>query len=60
MNAIRFRRVGAVIFAIASVAWLVETLNEHDGTMSEVAVGALLVVLAAGWLGWEFSGKTSS
>ena len=60
MSSTRFRRVGAVIFIIASFAWLIETIAEHNGTTVEISVGALLVALGAGWLLWEFLGKTSS
>lgn len=56
MNSIRFLRAGAVIFTIASLAWLIETVAEHNGTTVEISVGALLVTLGAGWLLWEFLG----
>lgn len=60
MSSTRFRRVGAVIFTIASLAWLIETIAEHNGTTVEISVGALLVALGAGWLLWEFLGETPS
>ena len=60
MNSTRFRRVAAVIFTIASLAWLIETVAEHNGTTVEISVGALLVALGVGWLLWEFLGAYPS
>ena len=60
MSSTRFRRIGAFIFTIAIFAWLIETIAEHNGTTVEISVGALLVALGAGWLLWEFLGKTPS
>lgn len=57
MSTLLFRRIGAVTFTIASIAWLMETIAEHDGTFVEILVGALLVALGAGWLLCEFGGR---
>lgn len=57
MSAVLFRRIVAVTFTIASIGWLMETIAEHDGTLLELLVGALLVALGAGWLLCEFGGR---
>lgn len=59
MSTVQFRRVGAVTFTIAAIAWLMETIAEHDGTIIEILVGTLLVALGAGWLLCEFRDRLS-
>ena len=54
MTARTFQRVMEVIFAIASIGFLLETLTEKNSPSVEIFLAAVMVVAAAAWLGWEY------
>lgn len=57
MTARTIHRVLQVIFAIASIGFLLETLAEKDGPSVEIFLAAAMVVAAAAWLGWGYLAK---
>jgi hypothetical protein len=50
MTATQVRRLGAGVFTIASLGFLLETMSERDGPLVEIILGAVMAAVGLVWL----------